>query len=288
MDLVDIGTGTVAYDRMGTGPAVVLNHASLVDRRMWRAQIEVLAHRFDVVAFDQLGYGQSSAAPAHTRPAHDLLRLLDALGIDSAALVGCSMGGGYSLDAALLAPDRVSALVLVCPGVPGYEWPEVMREETQRLMTAAVPLERLTRYAAHTAAVVRDDDVAAMAEMQARYMVIGPGRDRAAFDPDTWSFVLDMARGVFDRMWRDPLTDEITPAPPVLSRLGDVSAPTLVISGRADVPYIQDVSALLVARIPGADHLELADTGHLPPLERPDEFNAAVLAFLGAHLGHHT
>src|SRR6476619_5495054 len=60
--------------------------------------------------------------------------------------------------------------------------------------------------------------------MQARYMVIGTGRDRAAFGPETWSFVLDMARGVFDRAWRDPLTDEITPAPPVLSRLGDVAA----------------------------------------------------------------
>jgi len=124
--------------------------------------------------------------------------------------------------------------------------------------------------------------------MQARYMVIGTGRDRAAFGPETWSFVLDMARGVLDRAWRDPLTDEITPAPPVLSRLGDVAAPTLVIRGRADVPYIQDVSALLVAGIPGAEHLELADTGHLPPLERPEEVDAALLAFLGARLKQHT
>lgn len=277
---VDIGIGTIAYDRDGQGQPVVLSHASLVDRRMWRSQLTALAPRYDVIAFDQLGYGESSNAPSTVRTADTLLRFLDALGIDRAALIGCSMGGGYSLEAALLAPDRVTALVLICSGVPGYEWPEAMRAEMRELLAAAVPVERWQAYQAHSADVVRDDDIAAMAAAQARYLAVGPGRTPDAFDPTSWDLVLDMARGVFGRMWREPVSTEDDPQPPILDRLGEVTVPTLVINGSCDVPYVQEISRRLAAGIPQAHAVDLAGTAHLPPVERPEETNAAILAFL--------
>jgi pimeloyl-ACP methyl ester carboxylesterase len=281
VDLIDIEGGSIAFDRMGDGPSVVLGHASLVDRRMWREQFDALAHRYDVIAYDRLGYGASSAAPARNRPGVDLLRVLDALDVESAALVGSSMGGGYALDAALLAPDRVTSLVLICAGIPGYEWPDAMLQEARELLRSAVPGERLAQYAAHTADVVRDGDIVAMAEAQARYMVLGPGRGPEAFEPAVWRFVLEMTQHVFARMWRDPVSDEVFPSPALLSRLNEIAVPTLVISGRCDVPYIQELSTQIATCIPHARHLEMPETGHLPPLERSAEINAAMLAFLG-------
>jgi pimeloyl-ACP methyl ester carboxylesterase len=275
-----LGDGTITYDRAGKGDSVVLSHASLVDRRMWHSQLRVLSQTHDVVAFDQLGYGGSSSAPHTVRPAETLIHFLDTLGIERATLIGCSMGGGYSLDAALLAPDRVSALVLICSGIPGYEWPEAMRAETRDLLASAVPLERLQTYLAHTADVVRDDDIAAMAEAQARYMAVGPGRTPDVFAPAAWESVLDMARGVFGRMWREPASTDVDPEPPILDRLGEVAVPTLVINGTADVRYIQQISRLLASGIPDARAVDLVDTAHLPPMERPDETNAAILDFL--------
>jgi pimeloyl-ACP methyl ester carboxylesterase len=275
-----VPTGTIAYDRVGEGDPVVLSHASLVDRRMWRSLLAALAPTHDVVAFDQLGYGESSRAPHTVRPAETLIDFLDAVGIERATLIGCSMGGGYSLDAALLAPDRGSALVLICSGLPGYEWPEAMRAETRELLTSAVPLDRLQTYLAHTADAVRDDDVAAMAEAQARYMAVGPGRTPDVFAPAAWDLVLAMARGVFGRMWREPASTEVDPEPPILDRLGDVAVPTLVVNGTADVSYIQQISRLLASGIPGARTADLVDTAHLPPVERPDETNAVILEFL--------
>lgn len=136
MPFADIGIGRVAYDSRGDGPVVVLSHASLVDRRMWRAQLEAIGEHFRVITWDRLGYGDSDPAPPSVRHGADLLRLMDALGIARAALVGSSMGGGYSLDAALSAPDRVTALALICPGVPGYVWPDEMLAEFEPPMYA--------------------------------------------------------------------------------------------------------------------------------------------------------
>lgn len=271
---------TIAYDDVGTGPVVVLSHASLADRRMWRAQVAALAPRYRVIAWDQRGYGESSDPPQRVRHGQDLLLLLDELEIERATLVGCSMGGGYSLDAAMLAPDRVDSLVLICSGVPGYQWPEQMLAEVGPLLTAAVPADRLARYAAHTADTVRDEDIAAMAEAQLRYMAVGPGRAPEVFAPEVWSFLLEMTRGVFARMWRGPQTQEIDPAPPLLDRLDEVRAPTLVISGRSDVRFIRDLSDRLAGGIAGARRLDMDDTGHLPPVERPDAVDGALSDWL--------
>jgi pimeloyl-ACP methyl ester carboxylesterase len=280
MDLVDIAAGRIAYDSRGDGPTVVLSHASLVDRRMWRSQVDSLSSRYRVIAFDRLGYGDSTAAPESVRYGRELLDVLDALAVERAALIGCSMGGGYSVDAALLAPDRVAGLALICSGVPGYEWPAEMLAEIGPLLQAAVPSDRLAEYTAHAAETVRDDDIAAMAEAQARYMAVGPGRTPADLDPDVWAFALEMTRGVFARLWREPASHEIDPEPPLLTRLADITAPTLVINGRADVRYIQDLSDRLAQDIPGARRIDLDDTGHLPPLERPAAVSAALLEFL--------
>jgi pimeloyl-ACP methyl ester carboxylesterase len=148
------------------------------------------------------------------------------------------------------------------------------------MLSAAVPRSRLTEYAAHTAASVLDTDIAAMAEAQQRYMTVGPGRGDSVFDPETWAFLLAMTRCVFARLWREPVSAEVDPDPPLLDRLASVSAPTLLINGRSDVRFVQDLGQRLSAGIPGAQRIDLDDTGHLPPVERPDAVNAALLDWL--------
>jgi len=280
MQTVTVPGGRIAYDSAGSGPAVVFNHASLTDRRMWRHQFAVLADRYRVVAFDRLGYGQSSQAPPQVRHGAGVLDMLDALGIERAALVGSSMGGGYCLDAALLAPERVRALALICPGVPGYEWPPEMRAEVRPLLDAAVPAERLSAYLAHTAESVRDDDVAAMATMQLRYMAVGAGRSESVFLPAAWTLLQDMARDVFTRDWGEPQPTEVDPDPPLLTRLADVHVPTLVVNGRHDVRFIQDLVRQVANGIPGAHLLELPEAGHLPPVECPELVASRIVTFL--------
>ncbi|NJP31477.1 alpha/beta fold hydrolase [Micromonospora sp. HSS6-12] len=89
---------------------------------MWREQVDALASRHRVIALDLRGYGESELPPAPFANHDDVAGLLDALGIERAALVGWSFGGAVAIDTALAHPDRVTALALLGAAVSGNRW----------------------------------------------------------------------------------------------------------------------------------------------------------------------
>ncbi len=91
----------LAFEDVGTGPALLLIHAGICDRRMWRPQFEAWASRYRMIAPDLRGCGDSSLPPGPFRHDVDLARLLDHLGIDKVAAIGVSMGGEVALGLAL-------------------------------------------------------------------------------------------------------------------------------------------------------------------------------------------
>ena len=280
MAVITVRGADLAYDEAGSGPAVVFVHAALADRRMWDHQFAALASRYRVIRYDLRGYGESADAAGSVAHHEDLLALLDALALERAALVGCSMGGQYALDAALAAPERVSALGLICSWVSGLAFPDETARLMQDAVRAAVPDERRRAYRERTAPRVDPADVAAIAEANVRVMVAGPGRQLDDLDPAVRDLALEMCRGVFMREWTGPVFEELDAEPPAVDRMHEVGAPTLVIAGLADVPGVLTAADLLARGIPGARRLDLADTGHLPPLERPHEVTSALTDFL--------
>ncbi len=110
----------------------------------------------------------------------------------------------------------------------------------------------------------------------------GEGRDRTAVCPEVWRRAVEMGRLTRQRIWSAPRATELLPRPPARERLAQVTTPTLVISGLCDVPEIREVATLLQQEIPGARHIELPDTGHLPSLERPVEVTAALEGFFAS------
>jgi pimeloyl-ACP methyl ester carboxylesterase len=85
---------------------------------------------------------------------------------------------------------------------------------------------------------------------------------------------------VAGRVRSGPVSSTVDADPPAAGRLGEIRAPTLVVVGLADVAGIQEVADLLTAGIPGARRIDLPDTGHVPPLERPARTSAAIRAHL--------
>ena len=279
MAMISTGQTQLSYEEAGTGPAVVFVHAGLADLRMWDHQFAELSRTHRVVRYDWRGYGGSADHEGPVPHHEDLLALLDALDIGSATLVGASFGGAYAVDAALAAPDRVNALVLVCPGMSGHEWPEVFVRESRKMVLAAVPHERLIGYQEGNADP-DPTDVAAMAKAQAGFMVLGPGRSPEDLPPEAWDLSLLMLRESFARRWSSPANENLWPERPAKDRLHEIEVPTLVVKGLSEVPQVQEVADLYARGVRGARLLEMPETGHLPSVERPGELTAALVGFL--------
>src|SRR4051812_46935504 len=118
-------------DTGGDGPPVILAHGFLMDHEMFAPQVAALRDDYRVITWDERGFGQTKfdGKPfSYWDSAADCLGLLDHLGIDRAVVGGMSQGGFLSLRAALSAPDRVRALILLDTesGVPD---PDTMTAE---------------------------------------------------------------------------------------------------------------------------------------------------------------
>lgn len=116
MTTASINGQQIAYwDHGGDGPPIVFSHGFLMDHSMFDAQVAALTNDYRVITWDERGFGETPAeAPfSYWDSAADALALLDHLGIERAVLAGMSQGGFLSMRAALTAPERVQALVLI-------------------------------------------------------------------------------------------------------------------------------------------------------------------------------
>ncbi|MCC8928001.1 MULTISPECIES: alpha/beta fold hydrolase [Nocardiaceae] len=124
LDSVELHKDTLRYVDIGDGPPVILVHGLLGSHMSWAGQIERLSERYRVIAPDLFGHGSSDkpsgdySLSSHAATIRDLL---DHLGIDSAPMVGHSLGGGIVMQTVYLFPERVDCLALVSSGGLGPE-----------------------------------------------------------------------------------------------------------------------------------------------------------------------
>ncbi|NES15665.1 MULTISPECIES: alpha/beta fold hydrolase [Micromonospora] len=261
---IEVNGTQLAYDEAGSGSPVVLLHAGIADRRMWRGQLPALAARHRVIAPDLRGYGDSELPPAPFAHHDDVIGLLDALGIAQAALVGCSFGGRVAVDTALAYPERVSALALLGAPVSGHEW----TEETERLWNELV-------------GDVDPEDFAATAQGEVRFWVVGPTREPADVDPELIRFAVELDRRALAAEQALSAVEVGELDPPAVDRLGELRMPVLAGTGADDVADLRRLADRIAAEAPRGVRLpDVPDAAHLLPLERPEPVNAALLDFL--------
>jgi pimeloyl-ACP methyl ester carboxylesterase len=231
----------------------ILLHAGIADSRMYRQQVETLA---PARAFDLPGFGAGPPEP-------DVLDyrafVRDRLPDEPVTLVGTSLGGRIALELALESPERVAALVLVGSGLDGHEW----SAEVQA-------------FGAEEDAALERGDLEAAVEANLKLWLADD------VDPGVRALVGQMQRTAFERQVGHEVRG-VHLEPPASARLGEVSVPTLVVTGDEDVPDIHQIADKLATEIQDAERAQIADAGHLPSLERPDDFDRVVLAFLRKH-----
>lgn len=269
--LVEIGDIRTRYWVLGTGePAVILLHGLGGYVENWEDNITVLAQGHQVYALDLVGFGRSDkpeveyTIPYLTTFVHKFMQALD---IERAALVGGSMGGVISLWFARHYPDQVEKLVLADSGGLGKEVSIYLR-----IMTLPVLGEYFVRPSRKGSEdfqkmLFYDQDLIIDEWIEEDYqMSLQPGAQRCLLSAlrsmgNIWGFKREIYK-------------------PILENLEQIEVPTLIIWGEQDqvVPVAHAHNA--AERLPNA-RLHIFDgCGHVPNIERAEEFNKLVTAFL--------
>jgi pimeloyl-ACP methyl ester carboxylesterase len=263
---VTVGGHRLRYVRVGKGRAVVLVHGFASSLYTWKEVLPALSASHEVVALDLPGFGGSDRPPdlSFADLPSAVVALLDLLGIDSAALVGNSMGGAVTAVVAADRPERVRALVLIDSA--GFNL--APRDRPAMVRLAATPLAPLLAHLPGKRVFVEralrqvfHDDRLVIPQRVAEYL---DGVTRPGSLASQRSLMLSLGGR----------TDVVT------SRLPLIEAPTLVLWGRDDLWIPPADAERFVSSIPGARLALLDECGHLPQVEKAGEVSRLLLEFL--------
>ena len=251
--MIEVEGGTVwADDSGGDGPALVLLHPGIGDSRIWEPVLAPLAARYRVIRYDARGYGSSPAATVEFSLLRDLEAVLAHYGVERMAVVGCSQGGATALGLALAQPERVSAIVLLCPGITGFP----MSDEEEAAMVGP---ERYAEIGARWTRASKNKDVDGLVDVIAEIWGAGEGGSTPA--------VLEQYRSAA----RASLSAaDMTEDPPVFERLGEIAVPVSLLVGDADWPPLVEANRQAAERIPGCEYTLVPGLDHVPPLRVPE------------------
>jgi 3-oxoadipate enol-lactonase len=244
----------LSYDVTGPqdAPVLVVGPSLGTTFRMWDPQVPALSQKFRVVRYDHLGHGGSAVLPGPytvDRLADAVLSLVDDLGVDSFHYAGLSLGGMVGMAIAARVPRRVLRLALLCTSAylpPAQAWRD-------------------------RADAVRAGGTASIAEaVSTRWFTAGftgraPYEAMLVATPDDGYAACCAAIETMD----------------LRPRLGDITAPTLVVAGAQDLPTPPPHGELIAQSVPGARFELVEGAGHLANVEQPAEITALLLDHLG-------
>jgi pimeloyl-ACP methyl ester carboxylesterase len=270
---VTVGDLELSYHDVGEGPAVVLLHGSGPGVTGWAnfgANLPVLAPHLRCIVLDQPGFGQSSRQERYERnylriSADALGGLVDALGLETVALLGNSMGGDVAVRFTLDNPKRVSKLMLMGPGGTGAS------------ILGPSPSEGITRLMEFNADPSREKIVAWLKTMvfDARLVddALIESRFAAATEPGAVKNLQDAYATFYDPAMAEPV--------PLWGEVHKIRQPVLMCWGRDDRVAPVEGALFPARRMAKADLRIYSRCGHWVQIERKADFERAAIEFLG-------
>jgi pimeloyl-ACP methyl ester carboxylesterase len=263
---IDLDGCTTHYIERGEGEPIILLHGYNYDSFLWADNIDVLAEKFKVYALDLWGFGYSTRKPldyGYQLYADQVLMFMDALWIQSASLVGQSMGGGTAILFCVQHRQRVNKLLLVAPASLPHTFPLIGKffnlprvgEFVMSLSTNAIRKKTLGDFWIYNKKLITESYF----ENVTRFQKI--------------KGTTEVLTAILRKEFIYTLSDEV-------HRLGQEDVPILIVWGREDktipVRLGQEMHRILLS-----SRLEVIDNaGHVPNYECSDVFNRLALDFL--------
>ena len=255
---LNVGDALINYEVSGRGPMVVFIHGWTHNISVWDDQVPAFKSRFSVLRYDSRGFGRSTGFADESADPQDLLILLEALHVKHAYIVGHSRGGSVALRFAHAYPSRVDGLVLYGAASPNFPAPEEARQ-----FFASLP------------GIAKTNGLDSVGKL----LLASP----IAWVPPGRTDVMDRYR----RLWTaysgkdllDPHPESGRVPSPTLAQLSEIRAPTLVIIGDHEVPFIAAQADTFARRIPNAKKVVIPNAGHGAHFAQPASFNSALMDF---------
>lgn len=256
---VESDSEQVYFESWGSGETVVLSHGMGGNHAIWYQQVPALAEHYQVVTWDQRGFGRSTAASGEMGPGPsvgDIGRILDHLDVEQAHIVGQSMGGWASLGFALECPDRTSSLVLAdtIAGIFTSRIRQAFMDYGEVIATSPPPDQLPLGSHPAVGGQLAEDDLARS------FLYSQIGGMTAAPSP---LIITELLLG----------TD-------YSDRLDGLRAPTLFVVGENDPIFTPGLLDEASGLIPDSELRVVPNTGHSPYFERPAIWNDIVVEFL--------
>ncbi len=248
------------YELSGRGDCLVMIHGYTDNLNLWYNQVTAFSEQYQLLTYDVRGFGKTEVSKADYSMglfAEDLRALLEALGIESACVLGYSMGGRIALEFALAYPEMTTGLILANSGIG-----ETPSQEMQERRQVVVGL-------------LQQGDIEVISELMTEAS-FSPGlKDR---NPPAYEKYKSI------KMQNDPseylaIMQAIVAAIDSPADFGSLHCPTLIIAGDSDGFMDVRVGEAMREAIPDAE-MHVLPTGHAAAIEEPEAFNRLVLGFL--------
>lgn len=257
------------YEVAGSGDVVILVHAHSIDRRMWEPQFNKLVKQYRVIRYDLRGYGLSGMPQENVEYLHaeDLKKVMSHLKIDSAHIVGLSLGSFVALDFMYLYPEHTTSISIAAGAIYTDD-------------DAGADVDRAKTFPACSfgQSAPERNDPAILKQVQDWFEVLmeSSGDKKEAIRPQLWQMVSDWSAWTF--RFQEPrcligsmLTQRLHVNVP--------STPILVIIGGSDSKGSIQSSEKLLKLVPSARRADIVGAGHFSNMEYPDRFIAELETF---------
>jgi pimeloyl-ACP methyl ester carboxylesterase len=254
----------IHYEIQGSGEPIVFIGGLGADTFLWFRQVPELSKQFRVIVFDNRGAGESDKpAEPYTVSmfAADTAGLLQALGIAKANVVGASLGGLIAEEFALVYPQMVNRLVLASTGFGG---PHMAKPSLLNLIPMLLTMRRSGDPA---------KDIERSFELFTSKAWCQQHADLVKQYVD-WRVAHPQPSEAYNRQ------KEAVDAYSSEDRLAQIKVPVLIVHGAKDRIVPVKNAQLLHGKLPQAEVLIFEDSGHASPIQRAEDFNAAVTKFL--------
>jgi pimeloyl-ACP methyl ester carboxylesterase len=256
---IDVGGSSLPYwDTGGTGAPLILMHPFAGSFESWPAQRAAFADAgFRVIAYSRRGVGAMKPITTPINHAEDLMRVLDALGIQRAHLVTVAGGATVAADFLISHRDRVASAVFACSLI-SFQDPRLLAARRAAAPAPSPEGRRPTPAERELSKVYRDTNP----EGTRRWIEIQQRAQSAGLAPTAQ-------------------TNEVT-----LEAIAATGVPILLVAGEFDPLLTPAMLNVIAARLPNAEPHLIRNAGHQAHWEQPDAFNALVLDFLRRHPTH--